>query len=70
MSVSSADSTTRRIDVVPFDGKDFGLWRMRCEGLFMALDLQDVVETDVAERECGVYHSLAMAQTFESLHTI
>jgi hypothetical protein len=48
--------------VVPFDGKDFGLWSMRCEGLFMALDLQDVVETDVAERELKSEDPGTMAQ--------
>lgn len=47
----SSAITTRRIEVIPFDGKDFGLWKMRMEGLFMAHDLLDVVETDVAEKE-------------------
>jgi gag-polypeptide of LTR copia-type len=38
-----------RLDVIVFDGKDFGLWKMRMEGLFMAHDILSVVETNVAE---------------------
>lgn len=53
----SADGTTGssiaahrpRLDVIVFDGKDFGLWKMRMEGLFMAHDILTVVETNVAE---------------------
>jgi hypothetical protein len=43
----SNSSATRRIEVILFDGKDFGLWKTRIEGLFMAHDLLDVVENDV-----------------------
>jgi len=33
-----------RLDVIVFDGKDFGLWKMRMEGLFMAHGILAVVE--------------------------
>jgi len=46
---SSAVVYRPRLDVIVFDGKDFGLWKMRMEGLFMAHDILAVVETDVAE---------------------
>ena len=56
MSVQSSIShgsvvavTKPRFDVIVFDGKDFGLWKMRMEGLFMAHDILDVVEKGVGE---------------------
>jgi len=51
--MSSLDSNKqRRIDVVPlFEDKDFGLWKLRAEAIFMANDLLDVVENNVLEEE-------------------
>jgi len=46
----SSSSTQRRIDVVPlFDGKDFTLWKLRAEAVFMANDLLDMIEKDVLQ---------------------
>lgn len=48
-SLATQALRTPRLDVVIFDGKDFGLWKMRMEGLFMAHDILPVVETNIAE---------------------
>ena len=49
-----------RLDAVVWNGKDFGLWKMRMEGLFMAHDLLIAVETDVAEQAMAAAKALPM----------
>jgi hypothetical protein len=42
-AVAGADA---RVRIPTFDGRDFGLWKMRAEGALMAADLLDTVESD------------------------
>jgi hypothetical protein len=57
----SNSSGARRIEVIVFDGKDFGLWKTRIEGLFMAHDLLDVVENSVIGQAEQETHATAAA---------
>jgi hypothetical protein len=48
--ISGSSTAAKRIEIILFDGKDFGLWKTRVEGLFMAHELLDAVENNVLDQ--------------------